>query len=468
MTSPPSVLLGGPAFLTCPPRVDSAGAEAVALAAAAGLHLDPWQQEVLEVALGEAPDGRWAAREVGLVVPRQNGKGAILEALIAAALLLFDERLILYSAHEFKTAEETFRRVRSLMESTPDLDRLIKSVTTSNGKEAIELRNGGRLRFVARSKGSGRGFSPERIILDEALNLSAKAVSALLFSMSAQTNPQLWYTSSAPDDSTDSAVLRRLMRRGRAGDEGLAYVEYCADDGADLDDEQAWATANPGFPHRISVETIRTERRATEPQDFLRERLGVVDLDTGSAPRVIPLPEWQALASPGHKPSGPLRYALDVDTNSSGETWATIGASDGSHVEVVKSAPGTAWVVPACVEKRQVTGKLLVAKDSPAAALIADLEAAGVGVEVVQAAEFAQASMQMLDAVLEGSLRHIDQPELNTAVAQAARKNVGDGQWRWSRKLSQADIGPLCALSMARWAKQAKGSIYETRGLAST
>lgn len=454
--SPPSVLSGGPAHLTCPPRVDSAGPEAVALAAAAGLHLDPWQQEVLEVALGESADGRWAAREVGLVVPRQNGKGAILEALIAAALLLFDERLILYSAHEFKTAEETFRRVRSLMESTPDLDRLIKSVTTSNGKEAIELRNGGRLRFVARSKGSGRGFSPERIILDEALNLSTKAVSALLFSMSAQTNPQLWYTSSAPDDSTDSAVLRRLMRRGRDGDEGLAYVEYCADDDADLDDEQAWARANPGFPHRISAETIRTERRATEPQDFLRERLGVVDLDTGSAPTVIPPMAWQACADTSHKPSGEVRFALDVDTNSSGEAWATIAKSDGTHVEIVKTEKGTAWVVPVCVEKKRAVGKLLVAKDSPAAALTADLEAAGVTVQQVQPAEFAQASMQFFDAVGEGSMRHLDQPELNTAVARAARKDVGDGQWRWSRKLSHADVGPLCAVSMARWARQAR------------
>jgi hypothetical protein len=66
--------------------------------------LDPWQRFVLDRALGESKDGKWSAFEVGLVVPRQNGKGSILEARELAGLFLFDERLILHSAHEFETA----------------------------------------------------------------------------------------------------------------------------------------------------------------------------------------------------------------------------------------------------------------------------------------------------------------------------------------------------------------------------
>ena len=54
---------------------------------------------------------------------RQNGKGTILEALELAALFLFpDVRLILHSAHEFKTAAEAFLRVRTLIEDNPDFD----------------------------------------------------------------------------------------------------------------------------------------------------------------------------------------------------------------------------------------------------------------------------------------------------------------------------------------------------------
>ena len=60
---------------------------------------------------GERADGKWAAFETALIVPRQNGKGSILEARELAGLFLFGEQLILHSAHEFKTAQEAFRRV---------------------------------------------------------------------------------------------------------------------------------------------------------------------------------------------------------------------------------------------------------------------------------------------------------------------------------------------------------------------
>jgi hypothetical protein len=98
-------------------------------------------------------------------------QGRILEARELAGLFLFGEQLILHSAHEFKTAQEAFRRVLGLIQNTPDLDKLVSRVRTSHGEEGVELRNGARLRFVARSTGSGRGFSGDVVILDEAYNL---------------------------------------------------------------------------------------------------------------------------------------------------------------------------------------------------------------------------------------------------------------------------------------------------------
>ena len=219
MTSATAVLVGSqvPRYLLVPRAKSSAGPEAVELAASAGLELDPWQSLVLEGALAEAPDGRWAAKEVGLIVPRQNGKGGILEARELAGLFLFGEMLILHSAHEFKTAVEAFRRVLSLIQNTPDLDRRVQRVSTSHGEEGVELIGGQRLRFVARSTGSGRGFTGDCVILDEAYNLSPAVIAALLPTMAAVRNPQLWYTSSAPLPRSESDTLRRLCKRGREG-----------------------------------------------------------------------------------------------------------------------------------------------------------------------------------------------------------------------------------------------------------
>lgn len=225
MNSSGAVLLGSqtPTYRLAPAEWSPAGQEAIELAASAGLILDPWQQDVLHGGLAEEPDptwpghSRWVCNEVGLIVPRQNGKGGILEALELAGLFLFEDDLILHSAHEFKTAAEAFRRILFLIQNTPDLDKEVDRVRTSHGDEGIELKTGQRLRFVARSTGSGRGFTGSRIILDEAYNLSAANMSALLPTMAAVRNPQLWYTSSAPLPRQESDTLRRLCKRGRDG-----------------------------------------------------------------------------------------------------------------------------------------------------------------------------------------------------------------------------------------------------------
>jgi hypothetical protein len=63
------------------PSVDvtSTGEMALEVCERAGLFLDPWQRFVLTHSLGEREDGKWAAFEVGEVIPRQNGKGSTLE-----------------------------------------------------------------------------------------------------------------------------------------------------------------------------------------------------------------------------------------------------------------------------------------------------------------------------------------------------------------------------------------------------
>lgn len=224
MTSRSAVLLGSqvPRFQTVPRARSTAGPEAIECAASAGLLLDPWQELVLNGALGELPGGKWAAPEVGLIVPRQNGKGGILEARELAGLFIFGERLILHSAHEFKTAAEAFLRLKELIVNTPDLLSQVKrgGIHTAHGEEGIELKSGQRIRFVARSTGSGRGFTGDLIVLDEAYNLSSANMSALLPTIAAKSihgNPQIWYTSSAPLPRQESDTLRRLCKRGRDG-----------------------------------------------------------------------------------------------------------------------------------------------------------------------------------------------------------------------------------------------------------
>ncbi|NKU63881.1 hypothetical protein GS891_12230 [Rhodococcus hoagii] len=54
----------------------------------------------------------------------------------------------------------------------PELNALVEEIRSTNGQEAIVLKNGGSIEFVARSKGSARGFTIDVVVMDEAQELA--------------------------------------------------------------------------------------------------------------------------------------------------------------------------------------------------------------------------------------------------------------------------------------------------------
>lgn len=432
---------------------DGPGGDVVHFLRANNLNLDPWQSFVLRESLRESSEGEWAAFEVGLVVPRQNGKGAILEGREIAGLFLLGEKLILHSAHEFKTAREQFLRVLSVIENAPDLDRMVHKVRNSHGEEGIELRNGNRLRFVARSQGSGRGFSGDVVILDEAYELSTEAMAALLPTLSARPNPQLWYASSAGKEQ--SLTLRSLRERGLSGEdsEGLAYFEWSAEDDADPLDRTQWAVSNPALGIRISEKFIAREQQALEPPVFARERLGI--WFNASRYNVVDMLRWQTLADRNSHAIGIIVFGLDVSPD---REFASIGMAgtrgDGDpHVEVIEDLPGTDWII---AEAKRLTDRwhpvaFMVDPNSPAGALIGKLRAAGVPVEEISLREFAQGCGAIVDGINDGTQRHRDQQPLTAALTGANKRATGDGAWVWNRKHATVNICPLVAVTIAKF-----------------
>ena len=118
-----------PQIVHLPPDVVSLAAaeEAIELAdrygLADGFPLDESQKFTLRAALGEREDGSWAAATVGDFEPRQNGKNDTCAARELAGLILFGERLLIHTAHEFPTANEAFLRLVSVFENWDDLRR---------------------------------------------------------------------------------------------------------------------------------------------------------------------------------------------------------------------------------------------------------------------------------------------------------------------------------------------------------
>lgn len=466
-----------PSSVLIPECDKSLGDEAVDLAGAAGIHLDPWEEFVLRHSLG-LRGGKWAAPEVGLVVPRQNGKGEVLLARQLVGVFLVGEMLITHSAHQFDTSQEHFRRVRERLEASPDLDRRVQRITRSHGEEGIEFKNGARIRFRTRTKGGGRGFSGDLLVLDEAMILPESALAALLPTLSARANPQVWFAGSAVDQDIHEhgKVLARVRESGHKGEvSDLAYFEWAAegdlDDPAVADNRKEWARANPGMGIRISEEHIARERRQMAARTFCVERLGIGDWPSleENDEDGISAEAWEAALDGTSSPNDPIVIAFDVRPNRSAGAIGMAGLrSDGKyHIEVIEHRKGTGWMpdLLAKLDERHRPSSIICDLRSPAASLLAACDDLGLNIETVGVTEHAQGCGMIFDAVDNDLLRHLDQKELAAAVRGAIRRPLGDA-WAWSRKSSAVDISPLVACTLALYGIASLGeSVYEQRGI---
>jgi hypothetical protein len=474
---PPAETLGAqqPRLLHVPEYASSTGREAVELAAMAGLYLDPWQTKVLDGALGERPDGNWSAREVAVEVPRQNGKGAILEAREIAGLFLLGENLIIHSAHEFATAEQALERMAGLLEDCPELWARVKTIKRSHGQEGVYLKDGRSLRYRTRTKGGGRGFTADCVILDEAMHIPEAMHGALFPTLRAIPNPQIWYTGSAVDQESmeDGVVFARVRERAiRGGAKGLAYFGWSPpfehpDEVPQeaFDDVEVWAQANPALGIRISAEYMEQERESMDPRTFCVELLGVGDWPkTRAEGSIISVKQWLSLRDVDSEPQDPIVFAYDVTPNRSGAAIAVAGHRDDglAHVERTDHRRGTGWVCERIVELAEKWQPAAVLYDDkgPAASLAAAIEDAGVKLTPVNAAQHAQACGTFYDAVQDRTLRHHGTPELVAALRGVVKRPLSDA-WAWSRKNSTVDISPLVAVTLALWGLETQASYRE-------
>jgi chaperonin GroEL (HSP60 family) len=154
-----------------PPRVlvEPSGAKANSwedvadLSARAGVVLDGWQELILKTAMGERRDKTWAAKRVGVTVPRQNGKSQLLVARALAGALLFGEKKIVKITgcpNENKTVSILLRGSnqlvldeadRSLHDALCVVRALVKKRALVPGGAAVEMEVAQKLQEHARS-----------------------------------------------------------------------------------------------------------------------------------------------------------------------------------------------------------------------------------------------------------------------------------------------------------------------------
>lgn len=442
-------------------RLDDAD-DATFLASSYGLVADDWQHLVLRGWLSVRSDGQWASRRCGLSVPRQNGKNGIIEIRELFGMVSLGEKF-LHTAHEVKTARKAFIRLCSFFENPkfPELEALVVDIRKTNGQEAIVLRNGGSCEFVARSKGSARGFTVDVLVMDEAQESSEEAIEALLPTISASPsgNPQQIFTGTPPGPKMNGEIFTRIRSAGLLRqDKALSWHEWSCPSDVDLDDTKSHAMANPALGIRLHPDVIDGERGTMSDAGFGRERLGM--WDEAVTNRVIDSKSWELCADVDSLPVDSLALAIGVDPERRSAAVGFAGRrKDGLwHFEMDEQRKGVSWVAGYIQQKlRNNPGKIrsiVVNGSSPAKTVVDDLLEKKIRTTVMNASQVAESFGNFFDEVMEGTARHTDQPQLSAALAVAGRRDLAGGS-AWSQKNSASDITALEACTFALWGAQA-------------
>ncbi|WP_146137488.1 hypothetical protein [Gulosibacter molinativorax] len=447
---------------------------------ACGLTLDEWQRYVVSALVEVDDEGRWASSEFGLLVARQNGKGEILLAYDLLHLFMFPRadkkrKTILHSAHEVKTSVDAFERLAGVVESVPQLMARVDNIYTANGKEGIVLkrregqRNGDRVRFIARTKKSGRGFTADIRIDDEAQEESLQANNALAYTQSQITNPQALFTGTVPEDGVnDAEVWEALRDRGRKGiGARTGWMEWSPEgsddpdvaDAIDPGDLDALVAANPSLGWRMPIETVvdQLERANTDPDGYLRERLSVwpnrrpVEAQALSE---LDLDRWRDSEELDATLGDVSVIAIAAARNAA---YCSVSAAsrfddDTIFVEHVRTDRGTMWVAEFVKSLKADLGDALVVLDSKNAAMIlVDLERAGVKFLSMDMNEVAAAHAMFIEGSNLGLIVHRGQAELTQSLASATTRKIGQAGMTWDASDSKVPVSHAQSVTWAAW-----------------
>jgi len=411
---------------------------------------DPWQDGAGSAILGKRDDGLYAADAVVVSIPRQVGKTFLFGSLAFALCIANPGTLVLWTAHRYVTAQDTFNDLRTLSQQ-PSVKPHVKRAVAPGGNGVVEFTNKSRIMFGARERGFGRGLKRVAVVVfDEAQILTPLAIDDMLPAVNRHPNPLILYTGTPPRPSDPGEVFGMLRAEAISGEsEDTLYIEFSADEDADLNDRDQWAKANPSFPHHTPARAMLRLKRNLSPESFRREALGIWD---GMGTGVFRSGSWaKCRTEEAPPPPAALGIAADLD-----QVWLSLGACSEAvrdyvhHVgSVLRTQDRVEFVAHVARVQSERTIPVAIDAKGPAAFLIPDLEAAGLLLTCLSLDEFIQACTDIREAVDTRQVEHGNYDDLNAAVDAATWRKVGDRR-AFGRKFG--DIAALEAVALARHA----------------
>ena len=397
------------------------------------MKLRPWQREIVRGVLDE-PRPRQ-----GLVsIPAGNGKSTLAAAMGLYGLLgdRVEGAQVLVVASDERQARIIWQTAKRMVELNDELAARVHAYAD----RLHEPRTDSTFMALPADPGSLQGWDPSMAIVDELHVVTDDTFEAMAARAGKREQSLLLAISTPPKAGQDDSVMRRLVDHGReGGDPSFYFAEFAAPAGCQVDDEAAWALANPAlddFLHRDAL-------RATVPPKmrenaFRRYRLGQwVQVDDAW----LPDGAWDACANPSSIQDG-AEVVVALDGSFSRDCTALVVATvePRPHVHLYRlwEAPEGArdWRVPVVQVEDAVRAACLrwrvleVAADPyrwQRSLEVLDGDAIPVHEFFQNAARMGPATARMYQLVVDGELTHDGDPTLAHHIANAILRQDSRG-----------------------------------------
>lgn len=440
----------------------------------------PWQRWLAIHALELSPEGGFRFGTVLTLVGRQNGKTTFAKSLSDFFLAVLGVKVVLGTAQNVDTANETWEGSVADFETNPQLKPMMHRTLRGAGNRILELSENRRYKVAAANRKGGRGLSCDLILMDELREQTDwEAWGAITKTTMARPNALVWCMSNAGD--AKSVVLRHLRAQahaqagdpdGIAGqlealpgedvDGAIAIFEWSAEPDCLTTDREAWAQANPSLGYGFMTERKLAAAQAVDPEDVFRTECLCQWVEARVA-KPFPDGSWEAGKDKASymERGGARFFGLDVAADRKNTSLAVCGqrADRTWHVEVIQSKQGIGWAIDWLRQRaaREPMQLAIQGRGAPVSSYIADLAAID-GLELVPVegrdlgaycGRFYDGVAACIDASDAVPIYHRPQPILDEAADVAQKRGAGDSAWYWDRQSSSIDIAPLVACTMA-------------------
>lgn len=430
-----------PTSYVIPESVGNDCFDAIDLLQNAGLTLMDWQAVLLQSWMGYGANGKWVAKSCGNQTPRQNGKTLTIQGRAAVEMLVYGGT-VLYTSQLQKTSTETFNEFRKLFENRKLRKYVAQNgIKTALGREEIILKNGARVKFLARTRNGGDGQHGSLLIFDEAQALDHSSQESFLFAISAcrtERGSQVIYNGTCPKDGDYGLVYEKIRKDALDGkSKATAWTEWSAGYGGavpDVKDRDLWERVNPSFGVLIMPDTIEAECESAEPEKFAHQRLGWYSSKTKGV-SLIPSELWAMLED--EHPDAYEKLAAGIRVSQDGVlvtvSFAMKLTDDKAHVEFIQQSPftkGLAWVVDLITRHADELAMICIDGKSGADELARRLMGAGIAKQAIKCVGTSGAvdsASMLVNMVNDKLLTHLQDGALDESATKSIKRKIGGG-----------------------------------------